>query len=901
MRSESGERAGRPSRWRSTSASTSTKVTGGSTYGGVGVQNAIGYYPGSLFGTGQMVERTRRTSLYGGETVCKCRFLAGHGQRRVRRGRVAAGGLPSRNIFYCPPGGGAQWATLTAEQPSPACYTIEPRHGRVAVGVGCLLLLRRTRWRRLLDGRHTAARRSPPARPPCPGPGEGPVPEGAPGSVLAGDGGITGVGGVVTGGGEAAGGSRQRGPAREPRPRVPLTVDPLGARARPRAGLSRRPRRAVANLFTGMAQVHTDLSELLAALAPARRRRRSSSASWCSPTARPRPAGPDPVRPRDSRRHQPDRLRPHRRGRAVPPAAADGPDAPGRRARSRCQIHGGGGNATVERRAASADRRERAARHDRAAIVRGPAAGEHPRRARGPGAATATRPPGRRPPTPPQLPDGEDRRGRRLPAVVRRERLDRLLSLRRVLPAGRAADVHRHPGADRCRSGRGTASPTCRSTPPTFVPAVPANRRRAAREPAPPTPPTGSVSTYVDRVPVEQPISVDGFRDQIDGPRSPTAPSPATRTRRWRHARPRLRAAGCRSAGRSRASRSATSSTRCRLRRASSSRSRSSSAPTRRRCSRASSSPRSRREEQSALGGHLDRRRRSTPPSTRAVHGSSSFQTDSDSLELGRSASSSSSGGGGSSSSSGTSSAVAAGPARYRAAARRRTRTRRRRTRPRRGAAPARTGMRAGDGERVRVGDHEDDHEPQPHARADHAVLGGAAPLRRHHRDRRADASPCWSRCRSCGSCRPGQPPTLTDPSQRRLARRRCCSATATIVKHRDVLAQALPRRYQHGLTRAHAVRRRPDRRGRRRGRRGRGRHPVHARRLVPVVRGRSASPPSPTAARASARCSSRSHAASRRRRTRSRARSSCSSWLPGSSAARAATPAGRAGAAAVA
>ena len=29
-----------------------------------------------------------------------------------------------RNTFYFPPGGGAQWAVLTPEQPSQACYTL---------------------------------------------------------------------------------------------------------------------------------------------------------------------------------------------------------------------------------------------------------------------------------------------------------------------------------------------------------------------------------------------------------------------------------------------------------------------------------------------------------------------------------------------------------------------------------------------------------------------------------------------------------------------------------------------------------------------------------------------------------------------------------------------------------
>jgi hypothetical protein len=29
-----------------------------------------------------------------------------------------------RNIYYYPPGGGAQWTNLDVQQPSPACYTL---------------------------------------------------------------------------------------------------------------------------------------------------------------------------------------------------------------------------------------------------------------------------------------------------------------------------------------------------------------------------------------------------------------------------------------------------------------------------------------------------------------------------------------------------------------------------------------------------------------------------------------------------------------------------------------------------------------------------------------------------------------------------------------------------------
>jgi Neprosin len=91
-------------------------------YGGVGVNNAIGYYPTSLFGTGQMATNSDRIT-YGGETVCNSVSWPAMGS-----GAFAAAGWQQaayhRAVFYCPTAGGAQWATLTPYQPSPACYTV---------------------------------------------------------------------------------------------------------------------------------------------------------------------------------------------------------------------------------------------------------------------------------------------------------------------------------------------------------------------------------------------------------------------------------------------------------------------------------------------------------------------------------------------------------------------------------------------------------------------------------------------------------------------------------------------------------------------------------------------------------------------------------------------------------
>jgi hypothetical protein len=90
--------------------------------GGLTAAHAVGYYPTSLFGTGQMATGASEV-LFGGETVTSAVSWPGMGS-----GANASAGWQQaayqRNIYYFPSGGGAQWVGLTAQQPSPACYTL---------------------------------------------------------------------------------------------------------------------------------------------------------------------------------------------------------------------------------------------------------------------------------------------------------------------------------------------------------------------------------------------------------------------------------------------------------------------------------------------------------------------------------------------------------------------------------------------------------------------------------------------------------------------------------------------------------------------------------------------------------------------------------------------------------
>jgi hypothetical protein len=90
--------------------------------GGITAANAVGYYPTSLYSGGQMASNATEI-LFGGETVTSAVSWPPMGS-----GAFAADGWQQaayqRDIYYYPTGGGSQWAALTPEQPSPACYTL---------------------------------------------------------------------------------------------------------------------------------------------------------------------------------------------------------------------------------------------------------------------------------------------------------------------------------------------------------------------------------------------------------------------------------------------------------------------------------------------------------------------------------------------------------------------------------------------------------------------------------------------------------------------------------------------------------------------------------------------------------------------------------------------------------
>jgi hypothetical protein len=80
----------------------------------------VGYYPGSIYGGGQM-SRNAQLIEYGGETVGSWIWPPmGSGQFANAWWTHAA---YQRNIWYRDTASGTHWAGLTAAQPSPSCYT----------------------------------------------------------------------------------------------------------------------------------------------------------------------------------------------------------------------------------------------------------------------------------------------------------------------------------------------------------------------------------------------------------------------------------------------------------------------------------------------------------------------------------------------------------------------------------------------------------------------------------------------------------------------------------------------------------------------------------------------------------------------------------------------------------
>lgn len=93
---------------------------------GTSSSNAVGYYPTSLFGAGQMSQCATDVD-YGGEAVNQTVWPPMGSGAFANLGYQNA--AYQRNIFFFDTGGNAQQATLTPSQPSPNCYTIDVESG----------------------------------------------------------------------------------------------------------------------------------------------------------------------------------------------------------------------------------------------------------------------------------------------------------------------------------------------------------------------------------------------------------------------------------------------------------------------------------------------------------------------------------------------------------------------------------------------------------------------------------------------------------------------------------------------------------------------------------------------------------------------------------------------------
>ena len=90
--------------------------------GGVTAADAIGYYPGTLYGSGQLATAATNAD-FGGETVNQVNWPPmGSGAMANTGFRHAA---YHRDINYFGTDGSLQRAVLSASQPSPSCYTID--------------------------------------------------------------------------------------------------------------------------------------------------------------------------------------------------------------------------------------------------------------------------------------------------------------------------------------------------------------------------------------------------------------------------------------------------------------------------------------------------------------------------------------------------------------------------------------------------------------------------------------------------------------------------------------------------------------------------------------------------------------------------------------------------------
>jgi hypothetical protein len=88
---------------------------------GASPQIAVGYYPKSLYGSGQLSKYATQID-YGGEVTGTSSGQMGSGAFANRGWSYAAF---QRRIYYFPTSGSSAWANLTASQPTPSCYTID--------------------------------------------------------------------------------------------------------------------------------------------------------------------------------------------------------------------------------------------------------------------------------------------------------------------------------------------------------------------------------------------------------------------------------------------------------------------------------------------------------------------------------------------------------------------------------------------------------------------------------------------------------------------------------------------------------------------------------------------------------------------------------------------------------
>jgi hypothetical protein len=93
---------------------------------GTSSSNAVGYYPVSIFGGGQMSSCATDID-YGGETVNQTVWPPMGSGAFANLGYQHA--AYQRDIYFFDTTGNALQAALTPEQPSPSCYTIDLRTG----------------------------------------------------------------------------------------------------------------------------------------------------------------------------------------------------------------------------------------------------------------------------------------------------------------------------------------------------------------------------------------------------------------------------------------------------------------------------------------------------------------------------------------------------------------------------------------------------------------------------------------------------------------------------------------------------------------------------------------------------------------------------------------------------